>query len=70
MSWRRIISTAKCIIRARFIDDPAGRAVIAEKAPFGRLGEPDEVGASISFFASGASPFTTGQVVYFFGGWP
>jgi 3-oxoacyl-[acyl-carrier protein] reductase len=56
--------------RAKFIDDPAGRALIAEKVPFGRLGEPDEVGALIAFFASGASPFTTGQVVYFTGGWP
>ncbi|MGO9755207.1 MAG: SDR family oxidoreductase [Roseiarcus sp.] len=56
--------------RARFIDDPAGRAAIAEKVPFGRLGEQDEVGALIAFFASGASAFTTGQVVYFTGGWP
>jgi 3-oxoacyl-[acyl-carrier protein] reductase len=56
--------------RAKFIDDPDGRALIAEKVPFGRLGEPDEVGALIAFFASGASPFTTGQVVYFSGGWP
>jgi NAD(P)-dependent dehydrogenase (short-subunit alcohol dehydrogenase family) len=56
--------------RARFIDDPAGRAAIAEKVPFGRLGEQDEVGALIAFFASGASSFTTGQVVYFSGGWP
>jgi NAD(P)-dependent dehydrogenase (short-subunit alcohol dehydrogenase family) len=56
--------------RAKFIDDPAGRAKIAGLVPFGRLGEPDEVGALIAFFASGASPFTTGQVVYFSGGWP
>jgi len=56
--------------RAKFIDDPAGRALIAEKVPLGRLGEPEEVGALIAFFASGASPFTTGQVVCFSGGWP
>ena len=56
--------------REKFIDDPAGRAEIAEKVPFGRLGEQDEAGALIAFFASGASPFTTGQVVYFTGGWP
>jgi NAD(P)-dependent dehydrogenase (short-subunit alcohol dehydrogenase family) len=56
--------------RARFVDDPAGRASIAEKVPFGRLGEQDEVGALIAFLASGASPFTTGQVVHFTGGWP
>jgi 3-oxoacyl-[acyl-carrier protein] reductase len=56
--------------RAKFVDDPAGRAAIAEKVPFGRLGAQDEVGALIAFFASGASPFTTGQVVHFTGGWP
>lgn len=56
--------------REKFIDDPDGRALIAEKVPFGRLGEPVEVGALIAFFASGASPFTTGQVVCFTGGWP
>jgi 3-oxoacyl-[acyl-carrier protein] reductase len=56
--------------RARFIDDPAGREAIAKRVPFGRLGEPEEVGALIAFLASGKSPFTTGQVIYFTGGWP
>jgi NAD(P)-dependent dehydrogenase (short-subunit alcohol dehydrogenase family) len=56
--------------RARFVDDPAGRAEIAKLVPFGRLGEQEEVGALIAFLASGKSPFTTGQVVYFTGGWP
>jgi NAD(P)-dependent dehydrogenase (short-subunit alcohol dehydrogenase family) len=36
----------------------------------GGLGEQGEVGALIAFLASGQSPFTTGQVVYFTGGWP
>jgi 3-oxoacyl-[acyl-carrier protein] reductase len=56
--------------RARFIDDPAGRETIARTVPFGRLGQPEEVGALIAFLASGKSPFTTGQVIYFTGGWP
>ena len=56
--------------RARFIDDAAGREIIARTVPFGRLGQPEEVGALIAFLASGKSPFTTGQVVYFSGGWP
>jgi 3-oxoacyl-[acyl-carrier protein] reductase len=56
--------------RARFVDDPAGRELIARTVPFGRLGEPEEVGALIAFFASGKSPFTTGQVIYFTGAWP
>lgn len=56
--------------RARFIDDPAGRREIAGKVPMGRLGEPQEIGELIEFLASGRSPFTTGQVVNFTGGWP
>jgi 3-oxoacyl-[acyl-carrier protein] reductase len=56
--------------RARFVDDPTGCAEIAKLVPFGRLGEQDEVGALIAFLASGKSPFTTGQVIYFTGGWP
>ena len=56
--------------RVRFIDDPVGREAIANLVPFGRLGEQDEVGALIAFLASGKSPFTTGQVIYFTGGWP
>lgn len=56
--------------RARFIDDPAGAAEIARIVPMGRLGQPDEVGALIAFLASGRSPFTTGQVMQFTGGWP
>lgn len=56
--------------RARFVDDPQGRAEIAGRVPFGRLGEPEEVGELIAFMASGKSAFTTGQVIYFTGGWP
>ncbi len=56
--------------RAKFIDDPAGRASIAAKVPLGRLGEPREIGELIAFLASGRSPFTTGQVINFTGGWP
>lgn len=56
--------------RARFIDDPAGRAQIAAKVPLGRLGRPEEIGELIGFLASGRSPFVTGQVIDFTGGWP
>lgn len=55
--------------RAQFVDDPAGRAKIAELVPFGRLGTPEEVGELIAFLASGRAPFVTGQVIDFTGGW-
>jgi 3-oxoacyl-[acyl-carrier protein] reductase len=54
---------------ARFVDDQAGREAIAKLVPFGRLGKQEEVGALIAFLASGKSPFTTGQVIDFTGGW-
>ncbi|MGB7629467.1 MAG: SDR family oxidoreductase [Candidatus Deferrimicrobium sp.] len=56
--------------RARFIDDPVGRQEIAGKVPMGRLGEPREIGELIAFLVSGRTPFTTGQVINFTGGWP
>jgi NAD(P)-dependent dehydrogenase (short-subunit alcohol dehydrogenase family) len=56
--------------RARFIDDPQGRQHIADTVPAGRLGTPQEAGELIAFLASGRSPFVTGQVIHFTGGWP
>lgn len=56
--------------RARFVDDPAGRAAIAAKVPLGRLGAPEEIGELVGFLVSGRSPFVTGQVIDFTGGWP
>jgi 3-oxoacyl-[acyl-carrier protein] reductase len=56
--------------RARFIDDPDGRAQIAAKVPLGRLERPEEIGELISFLASGRAPFVTSQVIDFTGWWP
>jgi 3-oxoacyl-[acyl-carrier protein] reductase len=55
--------------KARFVDNAHGRELIARTVPFGRLGQPEEVGALIAFLASGKSPFVTGQVIHFTGGW-
>jgi len=55
--------------KARFVDSVEGRELIVRTVPFGRLGRPEEVGALIAFLASGKSPFTTGQVIHFTGGW-
>jgi len=56
--------------RARYIDDPAGRAQIAAKVPMGRLGNPEEAGEVVAFLVSGKAAFVTGQVINFTGGWP
>jgi NAD(P)-dependent dehydrogenase (short-subunit alcohol dehydrogenase family) len=55
--------------KARFVDDPAGRAAVAEIVPFGRLGQPEEIGELVAFLVSGKSPFVTGQTIGFTGGW-
>ena len=54
---------------ARFADTPEGREAIRALVPFGRLGRQEEIGALIAFLASGRSPFMTGQVIRFTGGW-
>ncbi len=56
--------------RARFVDDPKGRELIAAIVPMGRLGEPEEAGELVAFLASGRAQFMTGQVINFTGGWP
>jgi 3-oxoacyl-[acyl-carrier protein] reductase len=56
--------------RVQFIDDPEGRQYIARTVPAGRLGTPQEFGELVAFLVSGRSPFTTGQVIDFTGGWP
>jgi len=55
---------------ASFIDDPKERDLIAGIVPMGRLGTPEEIGELVAFLASGRSPFVTGQVIHFTGGWP
>lgn len=56
--------------KATYIEDPKGRAHIASSVPCGRLGTPEEFGELVEFYISGRSPFTTGQVINFTGGWP
>jgi NAD(P)-dependent dehydrogenase (short-subunit alcohol dehydrogenase family) len=56
--------------RARFIDDPAGRAFIEGTVPVGRLAEPEEIGELIRSLATMQSTFLTGAIIDFSGGWP
>lgn len=56
--------------RARFIDDPAGRAFVAQAVPAGRLGRPEEIGELIRFLATTEGSFMTGAIIDFAGGWP
>lgn len=56
--------------RARFLDDPAGRAFIAETVPVGRLAQPEEIGELVQYLATMQGTFLTGAIIDFSGGWP
>jgi NAD(P)-dependent dehydrogenase (short-subunit alcohol dehydrogenase family) len=56
--------------RARFVEDPQGRAYIEQVVPVGRLGMPDEIGELIQYLATMQGTFLTGAIIDFSGGWP
>jgi NAD(P)-dependent dehydrogenase (short-subunit alcohol dehydrogenase family) len=56
--------------RARFVDDPAGRAYIEQMVPVGRLARPEEIGELIHYLATMQGSFMTGAIIDFSGGWP
>lgn len=56
--------------KARFVDDPDGRAYIAQTVPVGRLAEPEEIGELIHYLATMNGAFMTGAIIDFSGGWP
>lgn len=45
---------------APYLNDPATRAELLGHIPARRFGEPQEIGATVSFLLSGAAPFLTG----------
>ncbi len=56
--------------KAKFIDNPKGKAFIEETVPAGRLGEPEEVGELVKYLANMKGSFHTGTIIKFAGGWP
>jgi len=56
--------------RARFVDDPAGRAYIERTVPAGRLARPEEIGELIGYLVTMEGTFLTGAIIDFSGGWP
>ena len=49
------------------VDDPRTQRII-DSVPVGRLGTPDDIASAVSFFASDAAGFVTGQTLYVCGG--
>lgn len=56
--------------KAKFVEDPVGRAFIEEVVPAGRLGEPEEIGELVLYLANMKGSFHTGTIIKFAGGWP
>lgn len=50
------------------LQDPASKAKIIDRIPLGRIAEPEDVVGPTLFFASAASDFVTGQILYVDGG--
>ena len=48
---------------------PEQEAEIAAKTPLGRVGQPEDVASVITFLASDAARWITGQLIYVGGGW-
>lgn len=56
--------------KAKFIDNPIGKAFIREVVPAGRLGEPEEIGELVTYLANMKGSFHTGTIIKVAGGWP
>ena len=52
----------------RFLKDPAFLQGVLSRIPLGRIGETTDVVAAVTYFASPASSFVTGQTLYLDGG--
>lgn len=69
----RVNAIAVGAVRAASLTDEAARQgidpeSIGQTNAMGRLGEPDEIGYGVLFFASDASSFCSGQTLYIHGG--
>jgi gluconate 5-dehydrogenase len=54
---------------SKVLEDPAFAQVLDAYCPMGRVGRPEELDGALIYFASDASSFTTGQILFVDGGW-
>jgi glucose 1-dehydrogenase len=55
-------------INQALIDDPKQRDAVAAEIPYGRLGEPEEIAAAVSWLASAEADYVTGTTLFVDGG--
>jgi glucose 1-dehydrogenase len=55
-------------INRQLVEDPEQRREIEEQVPWGRLGEPEEIAAAISWLASPDAEYVTGATLFVDGG--
>ena len=66
----RVNCVAPGVIDTDMLDSlpPGTKELLAEQTPMGRLGQPEDVAAAVSYFASEGAGFVTGQVLSADGG--
>ncbi|HEV2076026.1 MAG TPA: glucose 1-dehydrogenase [Thermoleophilaceae bacterium] len=55
-------------INQELVDDPEKRREVEEQVPWGRLGEPEEIAAAISWLAGPEAEYVTGSTLFVDGG--
>lgn len=70
----RVNAVCPGVIHTAMIDrftggDPAAEAALIAGEPIGRMGTPEEVGATVLWLASDGASFVTGQAIAVDGGW-